>query len=89
MRTQVARLWILLAAAALLGACSDKQIYETAQGNHALECQKFPDTRYEECMRTVEQSYKDYQQTREADAQAAADEYERRRSEPQVDGSEP
>ncbi|MEM6546087.1 MAG: hypothetical protein AAF680_14355 [Pseudomonadota bacterium] len=54
---------LLLVAAS---ACTQQQIYEKAQQDRALECQKYPDTRYEECMRTVEQSFDEYQQELEA-----------------------
>ncbi|GEM_PF-4640303 len=47
-------------------ACSNQAIYDTAQNNHALECQKYPDSRYEECMATVDKDFKTYDREREA-----------------------
>ena len=55
-------LGISISTALLIGACSNEAIYDTAQQNHALECQKYPDSRYEDCMRTVEKSYDEYEQ---------------------------
>ncbi|MEM8493251.1 MAG: hypothetical protein AAF756_20735 [Pseudomonadota bacterium] len=62
---------VIVAAFSGLSACTQRQIYETAQGNQALECQKFPDSRYEECMKTIEQSFDNYQLQRQADALAS------------------
>ncbi|MEM9398314.1 MAG: hypothetical protein AAF991_12600 [Pseudomonadota bacterium] len=62
-RVRCAIALLLLVAAS---ACTQQQIYEKAQQDRALECQKYPDTRYEECMRTVEQSFDEYQQELEA-----------------------
>jgi hypothetical protein len=46
-----------------LTACTDQQIYEAVQNNQQLECQQYPDTRYEECMRQSGTPYKDYKKT--------------------------
>ncbi|MEO0437944.1 MAG: hypothetical protein AAF098_13650 [Pseudomonadota bacterium] len=59
----VLKVLVLVVAAT---ACTQQQIYEKAQQDRALECQKYPDSRYEECMRTIEQSFDDYQQELEA-----------------------
>ena len=56
----------LILGTLLLSACSERYLYDSAQGNHALECQKYPDARYEECMATVEQDYEDYRRERDA-----------------------
>ena len=48
-----------------LTGCTQRQVYDAAQQNHALECQKYPDRRYEECMATVEKDYPTYQRERE------------------------
>ena len=57
---------LIVALAGLLSACTNQQVYDTAQQNHALECQKYPDSRYEDCMRTVEKDFETYEREREA-----------------------
>lgn len=47
-------------------ACSDQQIYNAAQQNRQLECQKFPDTRYEDCMAALDTPYDEYERALEA-----------------------
>jgi hypothetical protein len=56
---RLAGLLMLLA----LAGCTDQQIYETVQNNQQLECQRYPDTRYEECMRQSGTSYEEYKKT--------------------------
>lgn len=53
-------------ALVLLCGCTNQQIYNAAQDNRALECQKYPDTRYEECMASVEKDFEAYSQERAA-----------------------
>lgn len=60
----------MFAIAATVSACTNQQVYDTAQQNHALECQKYPDSRYEDCMRTVETDFETYQREREAAGEA-------------------
>lgn len=50
----------------LLSSCSNQQIYDAAQGNRALECQKYPDTRYEECMASIDKDFDEYSKERDA-----------------------
>ena len=57
---------LMLTLTGLLSACTNQQVYDTAQQNHALECQKYPDSRYEDCMRTVEKDFETYEREREA-----------------------
>ena len=60
------QLAIAILATAVLGACTNKQLYETIQSNERLECQKeVRTTEYEKCMEEVSQSYEVYQQERE------------------------
>lgn len=61
----MSRLVTIAIALLLTGACTNQQIYDAAQQNRALECQKYPDTRYEECMATVEKDYEEYERERE------------------------
>jgi hypothetical protein len=43
------------------------------QDNLSLECQKYPDSRYEDCMRQVGSSYDDYVRELDAAERAAPD----------------
>lgn len=54
----------LLFASLLLLACSNRQVYETMQNRHQLECQKLPQVQYEECIKQL-QSYDEYQRRRQ------------------------
>jgi hypothetical protein len=50
----------LVLASVLLFGCTNEQIYNTVQENQKLECQKYPDTRYQDCMEGLSTSYRDY-----------------------------
>ena len=47
--------------------CSNKQIYDAAQGNHRLKCQQLPQAQYEDCMKQIEEDFDDYNQKRKED----------------------
>ena len=49
-----------------LSACSNQQLYTAAQDAQKVECQKYPDTRYEECMARLEKPYEEYERERES-----------------------
>jgi hypothetical protein len=51
-----------------LGAtgCSNQQVYNAIQESQRVDCQQYPDTRYEECMQQLEKPYGDYEEEREA-----------------------
>jgi hypothetical protein len=51
--------------AVLLVACTHEQVYNAVQQNQQLECSKLPQVRYEECMKGVDESYKDYERERQ------------------------
>ena len=57
---------VLFTAVAIFG-CSNEQIYDEAQGNHRLDCQKLPQVQYEECMSQVDEDYDAYSQKRKED----------------------
>lgn len=44
-----------------LVSCTNEQIYNSVQENQKMECQKYPDARYEECMKELGTSYRDYE----------------------------
>lgn len=41
-------------------ACSTRDVYTAVQESKRVECQKYPDTRYEQCMEQLETSYDEY-----------------------------
>jgi len=43
-----------------LVSCSDKQLYENLQYNKKLECKRFQQSHYEDCMKEVGPSYEVY-----------------------------
>ncbi len=49
----------------LLQACSQQQVYDAVQQNRQLECQKLPDSQYEECMKQYSEPYKEYERERQ------------------------
>ena len=56
----------LVVALLALPACSSQQLYTAAQDAQKVECQKYPDTRYEECMARLEKPYEEYERERES-----------------------
>lgn len=58
------KLSAILLATMVLVACTNKQLYNTAQTNQKRKCQKLPDDQYEQCMKDANQSYEDYEQER-------------------------
>jgi hypothetical protein len=48
-----------------LAACSQQQVYDAVQQNRQLECQKLPDSQYEECMKQYSEPYKEYERERQ------------------------
>ena len=57
---------VLFAVAFVTGACSHRDVYDAVQHNQQLDCQRYPDARYEECMARVSKSYDEYDQELEA-----------------------
>ncbi len=49
-----------------LSACSNRQIYDTVQQNHRLECARLPDSAYEQCMAETGPDYDEYARQRDA-----------------------
>ena len=48
----------------LLVACSNKQAYNAVQANQRSQCQKLPNSEYEECKQREQLSYEQYQEER-------------------------
>jgi hypothetical protein len=47
----------------LLASCTSEQVYTKIQGDLALECQKYPDRRYEDCMERLSGPYDEYEES--------------------------
>ncbi len=62
-------LCILIVPWMALYACSNKQIYENIRQNQQLECQKGPESQYDECMARLDESYESYTKKRTQDAE--------------------
>jgi hypothetical protein len=45
--------------------CSNRQIYSAIQEGQRVDCQKYPDTRYEQCMEQLETPYDEYEAERD------------------------
>jgi hypothetical protein len=58
---------VLLMISLGLAACSNEQIYNAVQDSQKVECQKYPDTRYEECMKELSTPYDEYERERKGD----------------------
>ncbi len=56
-----------IALLALIAGCSNKQLYGALQDSQKVECQKYPDTRYEECMERLSTPYEEYENDRTAE----------------------
>lgn len=56
----------LIALISVITGCTNKQVYTAVQQNRQFECQKLPQSQYEECMKDYDQSYEDYANDREA-----------------------
>lgn len=52
--------------AVALQACSSQQVYNAIQQDRQLACQRYPDTRYEACMKQSATPYREYEETLEA-----------------------
>ncbi len=53
----------------VLIGCTNEQVYTAVQDSQRIECQKYPDTRYEECMEQLNTPYDEYEMNREAEKQ--------------------
>ena len=48
----------------LVAGCTSEQVYNKVQNDLALECQKYPDSRYDECMAQLPGPYDEYEASR-------------------------
>lgn len=46
-------------------SCSNKGVYQDLQRNKRNECMQVPPAEYDRCMRSMEQSYEDYERQRQ------------------------
>lgn len=56
---------VLLTLTLLLASCSNKGVYQDLQRNKRNECLQVPPAEYDRCMRSMEQSYEDYERQRQ------------------------
>ncbi|MEH6782971.1 MAG: hypothetical protein V7688_03765 [Alcanivorax jadensis] len=56
---------LLLTAAILLSACSEKAVYDNIQLNNRLQCDKVPLSEYDDCMSRAGKPYEDYERERQ------------------------
>ena len=56
---------VLLSFLLGLTGCSNQQVYNAIQDSQKVECQKYPDTRYEECMQQLATPYEEYEAERQ------------------------
>jgi hypothetical protein len=61
-----ARCTLLPVLCCCAAGCSNQQVYNAIQESQRVDCQQYPDTRYEECMQQLDKSYQDYEEEREA-----------------------
>jgi len=47
-------------------ACSNQQVYNAIQESQRVDCQQYPETRYEDCMEQLDKPYEDYEEERDA-----------------------
>ncbi len=48
-----------------VAGCSNEQIYNAIQDSQKIDCQKYPDTRYENCMNELSAPYEEYEKERQ------------------------
>lgn len=56
---------LMLALTLLLASCSNKSVYQDLQRNKRNECMQVPPAEYDRCMRSMEQTYEDYERQRQ------------------------
>lgn len=58
------KIYLVIAAAILVGSCSNKAIYDNIQLNNRHNCAKLPPSQYDECMDRAGKSYGEYESER-------------------------
>lgn len=64
MKTKLALMALAVALTAVAG-CSNKAVYQNLQLNKKQECRQLPATEYDNCMRSMAQSYEEYERQRQ------------------------
>ena len=57
-------LFLALIVIFVIGACSNRAIYNNFQINNRNDCAKQPESQYEECMERSNMSYEEYERKR-------------------------
>ena len=58
------KIYLVILIALLVGACSNKAVYDNFQLNNRNDCAKLPPSQYEECMERASKSYDEYERER-------------------------
>jgi hypothetical protein len=66
MKVSIMKAVSILFLSLLLLGCTNKQVYNAVQDAQVLECQQYPDTRYDRCMEELSVPYEEYERDRRA-----------------------
>ena len=58
------KIYLILLITLLIGACSNKAMYDSFQYSNRNDCMKLPQTQYEECMQRANMSFHEYEMER-------------------------
>ena len=60
----IMKIYLVTAVVLLIGACSNKAIYDNIQLNNRNDCAKLPPSQYNECIERASRSYDEYERER-------------------------
>ena len=58
------KIYLVTVVVLLIGACSNKAIYDNIQLNNRNDCAKLPRSQYDECIERAGKSYDEYERER-------------------------
>ena len=58
------KIYLVIVVTLLIGACSNKAIYDNIQFNNRSDCAKLPTSQYDECIERASKSYDEYERER-------------------------
>ena len=58
--------YLIVIVLVIFAGCTHQQVYDAVQEGQKAECQRLPDTRYEECMAQFVTPYDEYEASRES-----------------------
>lgn len=56
---------LIIIVSIVLGACSNKEIYNAIQANQHNQCRQLPKEEYEKCLERTKQAYEKYEAERQ------------------------